>query len=87
MRATIQKWGNSQAVRLPKAILETANIKENEQVRILAEYNQIVIKKTRSRREHIPLAERLKDWNGQPYELYSEDKAWLDLESAGDEVW
>lgn len=87
MRATVQKWGNSQAVRLPKVILETASIRENEQVRIFAELNQIVIKKTRDRREHIPLAERLKDWNGQPYELNSEDKAWLALEPVGDEVW
>jgi len=87
MRATIQKWGNSQAIRLPKAVLETASIKENEQVHILAERNQIIIKKSRKHREHIPLAERLKDWNGQPYELNDEDKAWLDLEPVGDEVW
>ena len=87
MHATIQKWGNSQAIRLPKAVLETASIKENEQVRILAEPNQIVIKKTRKHREHIPLAERLKDWDGKPYELNDEDKAWLELESIGDEVW
>jgi len=87
MNATIQKWGNSQAVRLPKAILETAEIKENEQVHILAERNQIVIKKLRNHREHIPLAERLKNWNGKPYELNDEDKEWLDLEPVGDEVW
>ncbi|MCL2372929.1 MAG: AbrB/MazE/SpoVT family DNA-binding domain-containing protein [Defluviitaleaceae bacterium] len=86
MRATIQKWGNSQAIRLPKAVLETATINENEQVSILAERNQIIIKKSRKHREHIPLAERLKDWNGQPYELNDEDKAWLDLEPVGDEV-
>ena len=87
MKATIQKWGNSQAVRLPKVMLEAASIKENEQVRIFAERNQIVIKKTGNRREHVPLAERLKDWDGQPYELSSEDKAWIDLEPAGDEIW
>jgi len=85
MRTTIQKWGNSQAVRLPKAILETASIKENEQVDILAERNQIIIKKSRKRREHIPLAERLKDWDGQPYELNDEDEVWLDLNQVGDE--
>jgi len=87
MHATIQKWGNSQAIRLPKAILETASISENEKVHILAERNQIIIKKSRKHREHIPLAERLKDWSGQPYELNDEDKAWLDLEPVGDEVW
>lgn len=85
MQTTIQKWGNSQAIRLPKAILETAGVGENEQVQILAERNKIVISKPRSRREHIPLAERLKNWNGQPYELTSEDREWLDMEPVGEE--
>ena len=87
MKATIQKWGNSQAIRLPKVVLETASIKENEQVHIFAEHNQIVIKKTRNRKEHIPLSERLKGWDGQPYELNNEDKEWLGLELTGDETW
>ena len=87
MLTTIQKWGNSQAIRLPKAILETASIKENEQVQILAERNRIVIVKPRSKREHIPLAERLKDWNGQPYEMTNEDKEWQDMKPVGEEVW
>jgi hypothetical protein len=32
MFTTIQKWGNSQAVRLPKAVLEKASLKENDAV-------------------------------------------------------
>lgn len=32
----------------------------------------------------IPLAERLEGWNGQSYELTSEDKIWLDIESMGE---
>jgi len=86
MQATIQKWGNSQAIRLPKTILEIASIKENEQVQILAERNKIVIKKSRNYREHIPLAERLEYWNGQPYELSNEDNEWLNIEPVGEEV-
>lgn len=87
MKATIQKWGNSQAIRLPKALLKTANIQENEQVSIFASNNKLVIKKTRKYKEHIPLSERLSDWNGQPYELTNEDKDWLDLEPVGNEEW
>jgi antitoxin MazE len=34
MYTTIQKWGNSQAVRLPKDILEEANLQENDKVQI-----------------------------------------------------
>jgi len=85
MHATIQKWGNSQAIRLPKAILETASITENESVQILAEQNKIIIIKSKNKREHIPLAERLKNWNGQPYELIAEDKEWLNMKSVGEE--
>ncbi|MCL2528013.1 MAG: AbrB/MazE/SpoVT family DNA-binding domain-containing protein [Defluviitaleaceae bacterium] len=87
MQATIQKWGNSRAIRLPKAILETACIEENEQVKIIATHSKITIKKLKSNRTHIPLAERIKNWNRQPYELTDEDREWLDMEPAGEEVW
>lgn len=45
MLGAIQKWGNSQAIRLPKAIIETAMFSENEPVQIVAEKDQIIIKK------------------------------------------
>ena len=32
MKTTIQKWGNSQGVRIPKAILDTVEWKENEKI-------------------------------------------------------
>jgi len=37
-------------------------------------------------RRHIPLTERLKDWDGQPYEMTDEDREWLDMEPARDEI-
>ena len=87
MHSTIQKWGNSQAIRLPKVILETAQIKENETVQIFAEPDRIVIKKAEKKRSHRTLAERLKDWDGKPYELTDEDREWLDMKAVGKEVW
>jgi antitoxin MazE len=45
MYATIQKWGNSGALRIPKAILETASLKENDTVEVLADKNVITIRK------------------------------------------
>lgn len=30
MQATIQKWGNSQGIRIPKAFLEALGIREND---------------------------------------------------------
>ncbi|MCL2016909.1 MAG: hypothetical protein FWG68_11755 [Defluviitaleaceae bacterium] len=37
-------------------------------------------------RKHIPLAERLKKWDGTPYSLNEEDNEWLTMESCGDET-
>lgn len=45
MNVTIQKWGNSQAIRLPKSLLATASMAEHEQVQIIAEKDTIIIKK------------------------------------------
>ena len=36
---------------------------------------------------HIPLAQRLKGWDGKPYEVLDEDKEWLEMKSVGDEKW
>jgi len=45
MHGTIQKWGNSQAVRLPKGALQIARLSENDGVEIVASEGQIVIRK------------------------------------------
>lgn len=63
MQSTIQKWGNSQAIRLPKSILETAQLGENEAVQIIAEPDTIIIKKSSSRK-HKTLKERLAGFSG-----------------------
>lgn len=60
MYANIQKWGNSQAIRLPKAILETAFLKENDSVQIIAEENKITIKKSMNR-VHKTIKQRLEE--------------------------
>ncbi|MCL2081535.1 MAG: AbrB/MazE/SpoVT family DNA-binding domain-containing protein [Oscillospiraceae bacterium] len=65
MVTTIQKWGNSQAVRLPKAILETVLLQENDTVEITAENDTIIIKKTaRKRRAKKSLEERFENYTG-----------------------
>lgn len=64
MRSTIQKWGNSQAIRLPKAILEMAQIKENEKVQIFAEQDKIIIRKA-DMLKHKTLKERLAGFEGE----------------------
>lgn len=45
MYTTIQKWGNSNGLRIPKAFLETAAMKENDRVELTAEHDMITIRK------------------------------------------
>ena len=87
MQTTIVRWGNSRGVRLPKTLLETASLAENDKVDVIAENGQIIIKKSEKKRTHIPLSERISGWDGKPYDMSDEDKEWLDMKSVGDEAW
>jgi len=86
-QTSIVRWGNSRAVRLPKALLETAFMAESDLVDITVEGELIIIKKAKSKRKHIPLAERLKNRDGKPYGLTDEDKEWLNMKPIGGEQW
>jgi antitoxin MazE len=44
---TLQKWGNSVGVRLPKPMLEQVGLKEGAQVDVLVEGNHLVIRRKR----------------------------------------
>jgi len=50
MLTRVQKWGNSQGLRLPKHVLEQADIGIGESVEIIPQDGQIVVKKTRKRK-------------------------------------
>jgi antitoxin MazE len=41
----VQKWGNSQGLRLPKQVLELADIAVGEEVEIAVANHQIVVRK------------------------------------------
>lgn len=45
MTTTIQKWGNSQGIRVPKHILQSINLSDNETVELFTENDTIIIKK------------------------------------------
>jgi antitoxin MazE len=47
MLAKVQRWGNSQGLRLSKQMLEQANIAVGEDIEIVAKKGQIILKKTR----------------------------------------
>lgn len=47
MRATIKKWGNSAAVRLPASVMQATHIKLNDVVEVRDDQGRIVIERVR----------------------------------------
>ncbi|MCL2138551.1 MAG: AbrB/MazE/SpoVT family DNA-binding domain-containing protein [Treponema sp.] len=83
MLTTIQKWGNSQGVRLPKTILDALFLQENDQVEILGENDSIIIKKvSRKRRAKNSLEKLFADYTGD-YKC----EEWNTGKPVGKEVW
>ena len=81
MTTTIQKWGNSQGVRIPKILLDSINWSENEEVSINIEEDKLVIEeaKTQNRKK---IKELFKDYKG---EYKPEEIDWGEPE--GEEIW
>ena len=67
MYATIQKWGNSNGLRFPKALLDAIGLKENDRVELIQSADAITIKKA-SPTQHKTLEERLTAFYGKPIE-------------------
>ena len=45
MYAPIQRWGNSQGLRIPKPLLDAVGLRENDRVELLQSENGIQIRK------------------------------------------
>ena len=88
MYATIQKWGNSQGLRLPKALLDAVGLKEHDRVELVQMEDGINIR-CASAIPHRTLEERLTAFYGKPIDqigrVESEELEWGNAE--GSEVW
>ena len=94
MAYRIQKWGNSNGVRIPKVYLEALNIKAGDAIEIVREDNKIIITKaqkpketlkfivTKALRKPETLKSRIKKYKG-PEKV--EDFTWD--EARGKELW
>jgi len=80
MVARVQKWGNSQGLRLPKYVLESADIEVGDDVEVIPQEGQILIKKVSKRK--FDLAEMVSRMPHN-YEVHEEDFG----EPAGKEEW
>ena len=67
MYATVQRWGNSQGIRIPKALLESLGIRENDRVELTQTGDSITLRKAVSV-PHKTLEERLTAFYGVPVE-------------------
>ncbi len=53
MITSIQKWGNSQGVRIPKMLLDAVKWSENEKVTITVYDGKLIIEKAKKEKESI----------------------------------
>ncbi|HTQ99922.1 MAG TPA: AbrB/MazE/SpoVT family DNA-binding domain-containing protein [Candidatus Acidoferrum sp.] len=79
MLAKVQKWGNSQGLRLPKHVLETSAIAVGDQVEVTAEADQIVIKKTKRKFDLAEMVSRMPKGHRSQEESFGKP--------VGKEVW
>ncbi len=81
MQTAIQKWGNSQGIRIPKAFLEALGMRENDLVELSRVDNNILISKVKKEQE-LTLEDIFQDYDG----AYKAEK--FDWGSpSGKEVW
>lgn len=60
----LQKWGNSQGIRIPKAILDLLHWQSNESLSLIAKNNKIIIEKKRVPKKKVSIQELFKDFEG-----------------------
>ena len=82
MTTTIQKWGNSQGIRIPKVILDSVNWSENEKIVIIVDDGKLVIEKAKEEYKRKNIKELFENYKGdyKPTEI-----DWGKPE--GDEIW
>ena len=83
--ATIAKWGNSQGIRIPRALMEQLNLNLNDKVEISVADNTMYIKKSR---QYQNLKERMEAFYNEPIEnifVKSTDDDWGN--PMGNEIW
>ena len=57
MEARLQKWGNSDGIRIPSSFLKTLNLKTNDKVELVQKEDLIIISKPK--KKHLTFEERI----------------------------
>ena len=56
MEARLQKWGNSDGIRIPSSFLKSLNLKTNDKLELEQQEDKIIISK--AKKKHLTLEER-----------------------------
>ena len=80
MEIKLQKWGNSNGIRIPNVFLKTLNIKTTDKLNIEQIDDKIII--TKSNNNKISLKERFNNYTGKNL---AKEFEWD--ESVGNEIW
>lgn len=80
MTTTIQKWGNSHGIRLPKVLLDTVKWSENDKISIVVKEGKVIMEKEKMKRKNIKDLFENYDGEYKPTEF-----DWGKPE--GDEIW
>ena len=62
MQSRLQKWGNSDGIRIPSNILKSLNLKTNDVIELVQEGDKIII--SIPKKQKISLEERFKNYKG-----------------------
>jgi len=80
MEAKLQRWGNSDGIRIPSIFLKSLNLKTNDIVTLEQVDDKIIISIPKNRK--ISLEERFKNYKGKNL---AKDFKWD--EARGNEIW
>ena len=64
MEARLQKWGNSDGIRIPSSFLKSLNLKTNDIVELMQKEDTIIISKPK--KKHLTLEERFEMFKQLP---------------------
>jgi len=82
MPSRLQKWGNSQGIRIPKDMLKHTHLKVGEEVHIFVDEGKIIIEATHAVHGKYAITDLVRD---MPDQCALKEELWGD--PVGREVW
>lgn len=82
MQVQLKTWGNSQGVRIPKEVLNTLGLSENDSLELRVDEGRIILEKPF---RHRSLKERAEAFGGELHLTGDQEFDWGEPE--GNEIW